>query len=255
MKRHPEKYHDQIHDYQRNDPVFLFFRGHHFFRNSRIGDLFCHQCRRRPIRRLSQFESDKGKKHAGRRCTETRVVTKLRSDAVPQKGCRYRGKKCTYIDSHIENIISRVFQRAVFFIQVANHDRNVGLEQSVTHGDHKQPDEKKQFRRFRNGENTVSDTRQYGPDRNRFRKPKELIRNVTSQHRGKVDQCQKQSVYLALLVIRPPEVMSHIQCENREHGVNAKPLPHFRKEKNFQSFRMAFEHSCSLSKWIAEYSR
>jgi hypothetical protein len=206
--------------------------------------------RRRPADALKLAPADVEPDHADQHADAGRaehVLVGGRRVGAEHRGCQPAGDdRCderTHVDAHVEDREARVAALVADRVQLADHGRDVRLEQAVADDDRGETD----FEQHRLGHHDHEQARrhEHGADQDRALVADDLVGDVATEDRAGVDQREIGPVgevgFGLAGLIAPVELRHDVEHQGPADAVEREPLPELRHEQHPQRARVAHD--------------
>ncbi len=141
------------------------------------------------------------------------------------------------VDPHVEDAVGRVLERAIGRIQIADHRRDIGLEESIAGEDQAQSKIKRGDRS--EPEHRVPGDEEDSASEHRPAVSQKLVGKPSADQWSGIDEHQVVRPEGGRLRLGPAEPASlEVERHHRGRRVEAKPLPHLGGEQDVKALRV-----------------
>ncbi len=167
----------------------------------------------------------------GERRLESGVLREIAADKRRDRGAE--------VDAHVEDREAGVAALIAGLVQLADHRRDIGFEETRADHDQRQPrveageGVERQYEVAAGDDDPANDQRAPGTD--------PLVSEVSAEERREERQPGVGAVEIGGVRVRPLENVDHVEHQQRPHTVVGEPLPHLGQKQQTQTARVTEE--------------
>ncbi len=194
---------------------------------------------------MNRHRIDHRDHHPDRRDGERRMEAEPRL----HDGRDHRRQERADVDAHVEDVVGAILEVAALGIEVADHRRDVRLEEPVA--DHQAGQRGVDERQRPDRQQQVAGHEEEAADHHGAPVAELPVGDPPADQRADVHEHQVVGVERRGLRGRPPEPLdgiAQVEREHRHHRVEAEALPHLGGEQDVQPLRVLFRFRLGLEK-------
>ena len=193
---------------------------------------------------FEEVEHQASDKHS-HRCRQEAPLESFRALAITHESAPKRSDHRTNIDAHIEDCVCGVAARIVFRIEVADHCRDVGLEETISENQQPKSGKHKPISRRRGVDaradkhKKLSESHHCRAEKNRPAVAPEAVGKIAAEQRRQIHQPGVVAINLGGIFLGKRQALKHIEHKHCPHSIVTEPFPHFRQKQHIKPFRVS----------------